>query len=683
MLGSLQDHVWRAVRAVMARRTPGRTIAGGLAATLLLAGVAFAAGKGIASAGFSTHAGTAWLGTTPRGSVTLVDGTSGRPSAEIVLPGTAGHRLQISQDGDTILVYDPSTGVLTKIDSGRLTAGPARATVPGVRLVAGAKAAYLVDYGAGTVQRIDLATLENVGAVIRVPGHLGTAGVDAQGTLWLPRADDGMVVPVTSGGLGTPVDVQGRGSNMAVSVVRGRPVVVDGTKGRVSVLTATGVAWSAALPGAASGAALLAPATQDKGRLPLVDKTGGRLFVVDTDAHKVQSVRLDNGGGHDLGAPAMNGDRVYIPDQSTGSVLVYSTTHHTWEPSFPVGGKAGPIDTLPENDAVYFNDTESSHAVVVGADGTPRPVQKFTPVRPGARKSPSPAGPVLPGSTPSAPATRPTVPGSGPSGPVTVRTPGPGTPSRPSDTSGPPDPSGIPTTPSGTPTDGTDPTPTPPGDTTPTPPANTTPTPTPTPTDTVPAPEPPGAPTGVDAAPQPGGSVRVSWSPPSGAPKNVSYTVFYSDGDDSSGSVQTTSTVLTVDATRLVFLRTYTFSVTAHTDGGDSSAATAKARSGGDGKSFTVDVSKTTTDPVNPCTDLPNCRATMREDPTHTSASTGEAPQGATVVGYCHKDGQSIGNDDGVRSTQWILIEHDGERGYVSTLWLGGADAYESVWPCP
>jgi hypothetical protein len=149
--------------------------------------------------------------------------------------------------------------------------------------------------------------------------------------------------------------------------------------------------------------------------------------------------------------------------------------------------------------------------------------------------------------------------------------------------------------------------------------------------------------------------------------------------------VQTTSTVLTVDATRLVFLRTYTFSVTAHTDGGDSSAATAKARSGGDGKSFTVDVSKTTTDPVNPCKpeNLPNCRATMRQDPTHTSAATGEAPQGSTVVGYCHKDGQSIGNDDGVRSTQWILIEHDGKRGYVSTLWLGGADAYESVWPCP
>lgn len=663
--GRVQDQVRRLFRAVRARRTPGRTIAGGLAATLLLAGVAFVAGRGIASTNVSTHAGTAWLATTPRGSVTLVDGTSGRPSAEIVLPGTAGHRLQISQDGDTILVYDPSTGVLTKIDSGRLTAGPARATVPGVRLVAGPKAAYLVDYGAGTVQRIDLATLENVGPVLRIPGHLGTAGVDAQGTLWVPRSDDGMVVPVTSAGLGTPVDVQGRGSDLAVSVVGGRPIVVDATKGRVSVLTATGVAWAGTLPGVGPGTSIVAPASQDKNRLPLVDRTSGKLFIVDTDAHKVRTVPLDTGGGrHDIGAPAMNGDRVYVPDQTTGSVLVYSTSRGTWEPSFPVSGKAGPIDTLPRNDAVYFNDTGGSHAVVVGEDGTPRAVEKFTPQRPGVKKS-APSGPVLPGSGSTAPSgvtPRPGT-GAGPSRPG-ENTPGPGIPTR---SDGPSAPPGLPGSPSNGPIG------TPSG--TPTSPSSTPSTP--------PAPQPPGTPRGAAAAPQPGGSVRVSWTPPAGAPKGVSYTVSYTDGGTSSGEVQTTSTVLTIDATRLVFLRTYTFSVKAHTDGGDSSAATAHARSGGDGRSFTVDVSKTKTDPVNPCVDLSVCRASMRQGPTHTSASTGEAAQGASVVGYCHKDGQSIGDDDGVRSTQWILIESGGSRGYVSTLWLGGANAYQSVWPCP
>jgi hypothetical protein len=148
--------------------------------------------------------------------------------------------------------------------------------------------------------------------------------------------------------------------------------------------------------------------------------------------------------------------------------------------------------------------------------------------------------------------------------------------------------------------------------------------------------------------------------------------------------VQTPSTVLTIGGERLTFLDSYTFSVTAHTDGGDSPAATARARSGGDGQPFTVDVTKTKTDPVNPCTQPSICRATMRQSPTHTSAATGQAPQGSRVIGYCHKDaGDSIGNDDGVRSTQWILIESGGKRGYVSTLWLGGPNAYQSVWPCP
>ena len=74
------------------------------------------------------------------------------------------------------------------------------------------------------------------------------------------------------------------------------------------------------------------------------------------------------------------------------------------------------VNTLPQNDAVYFNDTEGSHAVVVGADGTPRPVEKYTPQRPGPKKS-APAGPVLPGSAPtvpSGPVVPPTQPGTGP-----------------------------------------------------------------------------------------------------------------------------------------------------------------------------------------------------------------------------------------------------------------------------
>jgi hypothetical protein len=182
---------------------------------------------------------------------------------------------------------------------------------------------------------------------------------------------------------------------------------------------------------------------------------------------------------------------------------------------------------------------------------------------------------------------------------------------------------------------------------------------------------------------QPGGSIKVSWSPPQGAPKDIGYTVAY-DGGGTSGSVRTTSTTLTVDAARLTFLGTYTFKVSASASGGTSGTASARARSGGDGKPFTVDVAKTRTFVPNPClpANLSTCQATMRQQPTHLSAQVGFARQGTTVTGFCHKSGQTIRNDDGVSSTEWIFIDN-GTRGYVSTLWLGGVGAYQSLWPCP
>jgi hypothetical protein len=192
----------------------------------------------------------------------------------------------------------------------------------------------------------------------------------------------------------------------------------------------------------------------------------------------------------------------------------------------------------------------------------------------------------------------------------------------------------------------------------------------------------PAAPGNVTAAAQPGGGIRVSWSAPAGAGGSTRYAVSYSG--PTSGTVQTTATSYDFGAGQLTFLGSYTFTVTAQNGAGASAGASASARSGGTGQSFAVDVTKTRTDPVNPCIDVPNCRATMRQGPSHQTAATGAAPQGATVVGYCYRsDGQTIRSDDGAQSTYWILIESGGARGFVSTLWLGGANAWQRVWQCP
>ncbi|URM98888.1 fibronectin type III domain-containing protein [Actinomadura madurae] len=622
----------------------------GVAATVLLAAATFVAGRGAASVTLGTRTGTAWLPTAPRGSVTLVDGATGRPSAEITLRGADGHPLRVSQEGDDILVYDPVSGVLTKIDAGRLTAGPARTLVPGLQLVAGPKAAYLIDAKAGTVQPIDVGTLQDAGSPVRLTGRLGQAGVDEGGTLWVPRSDDGMVIPVTAAGSGTPVDVQGRGSTMAVSIVAGRPVVVDATRGRVSLVGPTGMIWSATLPGLRTGAPLLAPATQGSPKLPLLDRTGGTLFVVDVQAQSVHAtVRAVADGPTDFGAPVVSGDRAYVPDFRSGSVLVYSISRNAWEPSIKVTRSPGRFESVVRDGIVYFNDVHGPGALVVGADGKPLPVEKYPSGEPqdGPRERTSPVGP----------RTGPTVPDIvGATDPPSIA---------PSDG---PEPGGRPSRTVG-------PSPVPPG-----------PRPTPSAPTTAPtaAPErPPGQPRELRATALAGGAIRLAWDAPARAGDGLSYVITYRGGG-ASGTMRTERTGHTFSADELTFLRTYTFTVRARTAAGESGTVSTSARCGGNGRSFTVDVRKTTSDPDNPCVDIRQCRAVMRRDPTHQSAQTGFAGQGTTVTGYCHKSGQTITNDDAARSTKWILVVNaSGDRGFVSTLWLGGTAAYQRVWGCP
>jgi hypothetical protein len=195
-----------------------------------------------------------------------------------------------------------------------------------------------------------------------------------------------------------------------------------------------------------------------------------------------------------------------------------------------------------------------------------------------------------------------------------------------------------------------------------------------------------GAPTNVVASAQSGGGIKVTWVAPTGADASTTYTVAYVGG--SSGTVTTTAqSYMFAVGSPLTFLGTYSFTVTAGSAAGQSPASSsASARSGGTGQSFSVDVSATTTDPVNPClpAQIAICHAGMRQGPSHTTTLEGNAPQGSTVTGFCYRsDGQTIRNDSGTSSTYWILISSGGSYGFVSTLWLGGASAWQRVWPCP
>lgn len=694
-----------------------RRVAVGVIVTVLLSVVTFAVGKGVAAMTTRAHPGNVWLRTVPRGTLTLVDGVTGRVSAGLTLPGAAGHELQISQQGAAILVYDPATGVLTRINTGTLTAGASRATVPGVALVAGATAAYLVDYGAATAQRIDLNTLSGSGPIIRLGGQIGQAGVDAAGTLWLPRADTGQAIPVTGGQVGVPVAVAPARSDLSVSIVGGKPVVVDGTHGKVSLVSGTGVAWTGSLP--QGGVQWVVPPTQAGGLLPLVGTAQHVLDLIDLDHRQVQAVPLGPGSSDQLGAPVANGGRVYIPDYSTGRVLNYNAAGGAWDPSFPVTGKPEPFDAVAKDGVVYFNNPDGPQTIVVGGDGKPTPLDKYTTPK---QRSSGPNPPV-PGAT--APALPPALPPVG--NPVGPQRHGPGTLG--SSPPLPPAPTPAPSTPASPPAGP------------PLAPVNVQVTALAAAVDVTwtvlqaggpvtgftvtsqqgvqqtvdkaartarftgldcatayqftvtalggagqQAPSSPSAavhpctaptaPTGVSASGGQDGSIQVRWAAQTGASFEIAY------AGPTSGRLRSTNNSITIPAGSLTYLGRYTVTVYAANAVGTSSGSGASATAGPAGTGFRVDVSLTRTDPKNPCLNLAVCRAQINTGPSHTSGVVGYAPQGSTVTGYCHKPGQLISNDLGQNSTEWIYTTGFG-TGYIPSLWLGGPNAYRNVPPCP
>src|SRR5690348_15975173 len=158
--------------------------------------------------------------------------------SRIPLVDAGGHSLEVIQDGDTVLVRDLTTGVVSRIDQAQLTVSQSVSYgSAGVAIVAGAGLAYAVDPARGLVQRIDPVRLSVVGAPIPLTAPLGRAGIDATGTLWVPTPAAGAVVPVEGGSARPPVRIGADGDPLLLTIAGGTPVVTDPAAGTMTILS--------------------------------------------------------------------------------------------------------------------------------------------------------------------------------------------------------------------------------------------------------------------------------------------------------------------------------------------------------------------------------------------------------------------------------------------------------------
>ncbi|MFL6074861.1 MAG: fibronectin type III domain-containing protein [Mycobacteriales bacterium] len=404
-----------------------RLVLPGVLVSVVLGTVGFTLGHAVSPLRVHATRGAAWLPTTSHGSVSLLDGLTGRTGVELVLPGSQGHRLVVTQQGGTVLVQDTARDTIIRIDPGRLTAGPAVTAGQGTTVVAGPSATYLVNYTSGTVTRIDPVTLRATSPAYHIAGDLSRqAAVDSAGTLWLPVLSDGTVVPVTGHGPGHPITVTGGGGHsLVMTVAAGQPAVVDQTDGTVAVLRG-GRAETLALPASANAnatggsrdsAGLLVPSTAPTSTVAMVATAAAapNLVVADLAAGSARTVPLGSAvASHRLGSPVQAGARIYVPDYTTGSVLTYDSGRQALGGQIRVSGQPGQFDVQVVDGIAYFNDPRSTEAVAVTPDGQVQRIAKTGPGVPTTSGKPITA---TPSPAPSSPAAG-SPPGHGPAGTV-------------------------------------------------------------------------------------------------------------------------------------------------------------------------------------------------------------------------------------------------------------------------
>jgi hypothetical protein len=366
-------------------------IAIGVVGVLCAAAVVF--GVGMASAKYHLADVGGWLTSTQKGEIVHVNGLSGKVDGKVTIAGSTGHPMKVVQQGGVVLIVDEVTGVVSRVDPAHLNVvqGAGYRGAAGMQVVSGSGSAYALDQKRGSVQRLDPMTLATMGGPLSLTGPLGAAAIDASSVLWVPVPADGQAANVHAGQAARPVGVGRAGDDLALTIAAGVPVVTDFTAAEAIVLGPNGAQVKVRLPAAVAQApkgSVLAPASTDGQLVPLL--AGRSLVVLDSGSGSLSSTGLQLPPRHRLAAPQALGQKVYIPDQSSGSLLVYDSATNRMEQQVPVTGRSGELDAFVKDGLLWVNGPGSSKAVVVDGSGTHRPIQKYSPDVPGSEHNPLP-----------------------------------------------------------------------------------------------------------------------------------------------------------------------------------------------------------------------------------------------------------------------------------------------------
>ncbi|MEO3804965.1 hypothetical protein [Nonomuraea sp. B1E8] len=362
------------------RSAAGRRAAGVVASALVavLMGAGLFLGTGVSSARPELSDVGAWLASALNGEVVHANGLSGQVDGRVDLASAEGDALKVVQDGDNVLVVDETTGKVSRIDSTQLeVAQTGKLSAAGTEVVMAAGKAYAVDPRGGTVQQLDPLTVATIGTPIGLKPPLGRAGIDRNGTLWVPVPEEGTLVQVNGAQKGKAVTVGEPGDPLTLTIANGVPLVTNSAAASAMVIGSTGTRLQVSLPSTVTDAGtggLLVPAVAESDVVPVLAPAQGALVLVNTSSGALTTVSVKGGK---LGPPQALGRRIYIPDESTGRLIVYDTVAKKFEPEKVVTGKSGPLEVFVKDGLLWVNDQFSETALVIEKDGSGRRVGKY------------------------------------------------------------------------------------------------------------------------------------------------------------------------------------------------------------------------------------------------------------------------------------------------------------------
>lgn len=405
-----------------------RSHASGITVTLLAAAVVSSVlGTGAVGRADEMSDGTVWLWTSPVGEAVRVNGNNAAVDLVASLPEAAGVDVQVVQNDEYLLLFDPATGKVTSVDLRRMGFSGVLELGSGgdFGLVLGEDTAAVIDRATGEIKAVDPATLQPTGATLNVPAPLTGGAFDESDTLWLGVPTQGTAVGVRiedeEAAIGQTVAVADPGAEIAMTVLDDGALVTDPEGQRVVAVRGDGDTVVTDAPVGLEGAEMPVRTHGDVVAVTLPG-TGEVLTVTDpAGSAAIAHFTVGDGGGT---ATAYEG-RVYVPFAEEGTVRVFDAGGTELNPvSLP--GAEGPLELEVREGRLYINSPHTGVAAIVDPDGGATVVDKADPPPgPGDADGGAPAPRPLPGgSAEEQPEAGGTAPDPGPD-------PGPGEPTAP------------------------------------------------------------------------------------------------------------------------------------------------------------------------------------------------------------------------------------------------------------